>query len=58
MITLELHRFDIAILIFFNMSNWKVLSENQNEELQPEFKLDFSLSQLPIRILLTHIAAS
>jgi hypothetical protein len=30
------------------MSNLRVLSESQDEELHPEFDLDFSLSQLPI----------
>jgi len=30
------------------MSNWRVLSESQDEELHPELDLDFSLSQLPI----------
>ena len=34
------------------MSNWRVLSESQDEELHPEFDLDFSLCQLPIRTLL------
>ena len=34
------------------MSNWRVLCESQDEELQPELELDFSLSQLPIRTLL------
>ena len=34
------------------MSNIKVLSESQDEELQPELELDFSLFQLPIRTLL------
>ena len=51
----ELQQFDVVILIFFvllNKSNWRVLSESQDEELQPELELDFFLSQLPIRILL------
>jgi hypothetical protein len=34
------------------MSNWRVLSESQDEELHPELDLDFSLSQLPIRTIL------
>ena len=35
------------------MSNWRVLPESQDEELQPELELDFSLSQLPTRTLLS-----
>jgi hypothetical protein len=34
------------------MSNWRVLSESQDEELHPELDLDFSLSQLSIRTIL------
>lgn len=34
------------------MSNWRVFSESQDEELQPELELEFSLSQLPTRSLL------
>ena len=34
------------------MSNWRVPSESQDEELYPEFDLDFSLSQPTIRALL------
>ena len=34
------------------MSNWRVLSQNQDEEPHPELDLDFSLSQPPIRTLL------
>ncbi|KAG0620048.1 hypothetical protein M758_4G185300 [Ceratodon purpureus] len=34
------------------MSNWRVFSKSQDEELQPELELDFSLSQLPVRTLL------
>jgi hypothetical protein len=50
---LELHRIDVVVLNFvLNMSNWRVFSESQDEELQPELELDFSLSQLPIRTLL------
>ena len=40
------------------MSNWRVLSESQDEELHLELDLDFSLSQLPIRILLSSTNAS
>jgi hypothetical protein len=35
------------------MSNWRVLSESQDEELHPELDLDFFLSQLPIRTILS-----
>lgn len=31
------------------MSNWRVFSESQDEEQQPELELGFSLSQLPSR---------
>jgi hypothetical protein len=34
------------------MSNLRVLSESQDKELHPELELNFSLSQLPIRIIL------
>jgi hypothetical protein len=34
------------------MSNWRVLSESQDEELHPKLDLDFSLSQLPICTIL------
>ena len=34
------------------MSNWRVISDSQDEELHPELELDFSLSQPPIRTLL------
>ena len=51
-IILKLHQFDVVIFIFFNILNWRVLSERQDEKLQPELKLDFSLSQLPIRTIL------
>ena len=40
------------------MSNWRILSKSQDEELQPELELDFSLSQLPIRTLLPLSLAS
>jgi hypothetical protein len=33
--------------------NWRILSENQDKELQPELELNFSLSELPIRIFLS-----
>jgi len=52
MTILVLHQFHAVILISVNMSNWRVLSESQDEELQPELELDFSLSQLPIRTFL------
>lgn len=35
-----------------NISNWRVFSKSHDEELQPELELDFSLSQLPICIIL------
>jgi len=42
--------------IFFqygvSMSNWRVFSESQEEEIQPEPEFEFSLSQLPIQPLL------
>ena len=39
------------------MSNWRVYSESQDEELQPELELDFSLSQLRI-VLFYHLVMS
>lgn len=33
------------------MSNWRVVFESQNEELQPTLELDFPLSQIPVRTL-------
>lgn len=41
MTIVELHQFDVVILIFFNMLNWRVLSDSQDEKIQPEFVLDF-----------------
>jgi hypothetical protein len=38
-----------------NISNWRVISESQDEKLHPEFDLDLSLSQLPI---CTHLSSS
>ena len=35
-----------------SMSNWRVFSESQDEEIQPEPEFEFSLSQLPIQPLL------
>ena len=35
------------------MLNWRILSESQDEELQQELELDCSLSQPPIRTLLS-----
>ena len=52
MTILVLHQFHTVIFIFVNISNWRVFSESQDEELQPEFELDFLLSQLSIRIFL------
>jgi hypothetical protein len=37
------------------MSNWRVFSESQNEELHSELDMNFSLSQLPI---CTHLPSS
>ena len=52
-ITSELHQFYLVLLCFrLNMSNWRVFSESQDEELQPEFELGLSLSQLPTQHLL------
>ena len=53
-----LHQFHAVILIFVNILNWRVLYESQDEELQLEFELDFSLSQLPICTLLPPSLAS
>ena len=42
--------FDIFLLrvyLNYTMSNWRVFSECQDEESQPERKFEFSLSQLP-----------
>ena len=36
------------------MSNWRVFSESQDEELQPEPELKFSLSQLPLSLAPPH----
>lgn len=53
--TQELHQFDAVVFVFHfesNMSNWRVFSESQDEELQSEQELEFPLSQLPIQPLL------
>ena len=39
----KFHQFYVVILIFLNISNCIVLSKRQDEELQPELELDFSL---------------
>lgn len=40
-----------------NMSNWRVFSESQDEEFQPELELEFSLSQLPNQPLVPLVPA-
>ncbi len=37
----------IVVQFRFRMSNWRVFSESQDEELQPEAGFELSLSQLP-----------